>query len=96
MKKTFKISVSLLLAFIMLFSLSVTAFAADTAQSGNFIQQILIFLLGENAFVDGSFNIGSIFHALFYKDTPAMYAILDPIYEGFWDFIISIINLFVK
>lgn len=95
MKKSYRKLLSLLLASAAVMSLGITAFAADTAQPDGFVQQVLVFFLGENAFVDGGFNFGSVFHALFYKDTPAMYAILDPIYEGFWNFIISIINLFV-
>ncbi|MBE6756709.1 MAG: hypothetical protein E7555_09665 [Ruminococcaceae bacterium] len=61
----------------------------------NFLTEIITFLLGENALADGWVGLGDIFSALYYKDTPAIMAILDPIYEGFWEFLIGLLNKFM-
>lgn len=61
----------------------------------NFLTEAITFLLGENALADGLLDFGDIIHALYYKDTPAIMAVLDVIYEGFWDFLIGLLNLFM-
>ena len=61
----------------------------------SFLTDIITFLLGENALADGWVGIGDVLGALYYKDTPAMWAILDPIYEGFWNFLIDLLNKFM-
>ncbi len=61
----------------------------------NFLTEIITFLLGENALADGWVGLSDILGALYYKDTPAIMAILDPIYEGFWNFLIGLLNKFM-
>lgn len=52
----------------------------------SFLTDIITFFLGENALADGWVGLGDVFGALYFKDTPAIRAILDPLYEGFWVF----------
>ena len=60
-----------------------------------FITEIITFLLGENALADGWVGLGDIFQALYYKDTPAFMTIFDAAYEGFWDFLLGLLNRFM-
>lgn len=100
MKSSFKKYASLF--FVLVFALScfsITAFATDgeaAAESGSFLQEIINFFLGENALVDGKFDFGSIPHVIYYKDSPLLMKIYDIFYEGFWNFLLSILRLFVK
>ncbi len=61
----------------------------------SFLTDIITFFLGENALADGWVGLGDVFGALYFKDTPAIRAILDPIYEGFWDFLIGLLDKFM-
>ncbi len=61
----------------------------------NFLTDAITFLLGENALADGWVGLSDIFHALYYKDTPAIMTVLDAAYESFWEFLIGLLNLFV-
>ncbi len=61
----------------------------------NFLTEAITFLLGENALADGWVGLGDVINALYYKDTPAIMVVLDKIYEGFWEFLLAVINLFV-
>lgn len=62
----------------------------------DFINEIITFLLGENALENGFVGIGDVLHALYFKDTPAIMTVLDAAYEGFWEFLLGLLNLFVK
>ena len=62
----------------------------------DFLNDAITFLLGENALADGWVGLGDIFNALYWKDTPAIMSVLDVIYDGFWDFFISFLNLVTK
>ena len=61
----------------------------------SFLTDIITFFLGENALADGWVTVGDVLGALYFKDTPAVRAILDPIYEGFWSFLIDVLNKFM-
>ncbi len=60
-----------------------------------FLNEIITFLLGENALENGIVGFGDILNALYFKDTPLLRSIYDVIYEGFWEFLIGLINLFM-
>ena len=60
-----------------------------------FFNDIITFLFGENVLADGMLGIDEIFHALYFKDAPVLTNIYDVIYEGFWKFLIGLINLFM-
>lgn len=60
-----------------------------------FLNEIITFLLGENALENGVVGLGDILNALYFKDTPLLRSIYDVIYEGFWEFLIGLINLFM-
>lgn len=60
-----------------------------------FINEIITFLFGENALADGFLGLEDVLSALYYKDTPILTNIYDVIYEGFWEFLIGLINLFM-
>ena len=60
-----------------------------------FLNDIITFLFGENALADGFLGLGDVFNALYFKDTPLLRSIYDVIYEGFWKFLIDLINLFM-
>lgn len=60
-----------------------------------FLNEIITFLLGENALENGIVGLGDILNALYFKDTPLLRSIYDVIYEGFWEFLIGLINLFM-
>ncbi len=100
MKSSFKKCISLIFVLVFAFScFSVTAFATDgetTTEALGFFEKIIVFLIGENAFVDGKFDFSSIPHVIYHKDSPLLMKIYDFFYEGFWSFLISILNLFVK
>lgn len=88
------------LAFVLIFAFScfsINAFAAEpqAAEAGNFFQEAICFLIGEDAFVDGNFNFEAILHLIYYKDSPLLRTFYDAVYVAFWDMLISIINLFV-
>lgn len=61
----------------------------------DFLNDIITFLLGENALADGFVGLEDVLHALYYKDAPILTNIYDVIYEGFWKFLIGLINLFM-
>lgn len=61
----------------------------------DFLNDIITFLLGENALADGIVGLEDVLHALYYKDAPILTNIYDVIYEGFWKFLIGLINLFM-
>lgn len=61
----------------------------------DFLNDIITFLLGENALADGSVGIEDLLNALYFKDTPLLRSIYDVIYEGFWKFLIGLINQFM-
>ena len=100
MKSTVKKYVSLFFVLVFAFScFSLTVFAEDaetSTESLSFIEKIIVFFIGENAFVDGKFDFSSIPHVIYYKDSPMLMKIYDFFYEGFWNFLISVLNLFVK
>lgn len=62
----------------------------------DFINEIITFFLGENALENGFVGIGDVLHALYYKDTPAIMSVLDAAYESFWDFLLGLLDLFMK
>lgn len=59
------------------------------------LNDIITFLFGENALADGFLSLGDVFNAMYFKDTPLLRSIYDVIYEGFWKFLIDLINLFM-
>lgn len=61
----------------------------------DFLNDIITFFLGENALADGIVGLEDVLHALYYKDAPILTNIYDVIYEGFWKFLIGLINLFM-
>lgn len=61
----------------------------------DFLNDIITFFLGENALADGFLGLGDVLNALYFKDTPLLRSIYDVIYEGFWKFLIGLINLFM-
>ena len=61
----------------------------------DFLNEIITFLFGENALADGVLGLEDILSALYYKDAPILTGIYDAIYEGFWEFLIGLINLFM-
>ncbi|MBQ7957594.1 MAG: hypothetical protein IJ279_06100 [Clostridia bacterium] len=61
----------------------------------DFLNDIITFLFGENVLADGALGLEEFFHAIYYKDAPIFTNIYDVIYEGFWKFLINLINLFM-
>ncbi len=61
----------------------------------DFLNDIITFFLGENALADGIVGFEDVLNALYFKDTPLLRSIYDVIYEGFWDFLLKILNIFV-
>ncbi|MBE6782537.1 MAG: hypothetical protein E7536_00825 [Ruminococcaceae bacterium] len=61
----------------------------------DFINEIITFLFGEGALADGVLGLGDIFNALYYKNAPILTNIYDVINDGFWKFLIGLINLFM-
>lgn len=61
----------------------------------DFLNDIITFLLGEEALANGIVGLEDFLNALYFKDTPLLRSIYDVIYEGFWKFLIDLINMFM-